>query len=58
MIAKLMSGRFLFTLTAACVFAWLSIEKVMPVDKVYEIILIVVYAYFSRSDRQKKGEQT
>ena len=56
MIAKLTSGRFLFTVIAAIVFAWLSIEKTMPVDKVYEIILIVVYAYFSRSDRKKKVE--
>jgi len=53
---KFLSGRFLFTIVAALVFAWLSITKVMPVDKVYEIILIVVYAYFSRTDRQNKGE--
>jgi len=54
---KLFSGRFLFTVVAAFVFAVLAIGKIMPVDKVYEIILIVVYAYFSRGDRQQKGEQ-
>jgi len=53
---KLLSGRFIFTIIAALVFAWLSITNIMPVDKVYEIILIVVYAYFSRNDRQNKGE--
>lgn len=55
MIPKLFSGRFLFTVIAAVVFAVLSINKTMPVDKVYEVILIVVYAYFSRQDRQYKG---
>ena len=55
---KMWSGRFLFTITAAVVFAVLAINKTMPVDKVYEVILIVVYAYFSRQDRnQQKGEQ-
>lgn len=52
---KVLSGRFLFTVIAALVFAVLSINKTMPVDKVYEVILIVVYAYFSRQDR---GQQT
>ena len=51
MIMKLLSGRFIFTIVAALVFAILSVRGIMPVDKVYEIILIVVYAYFSRQDR-------
>ena len=56
-MSKFFSGRFLFTVIAALVFAVLSINKTMPVDKVYEVILIVVYAYFSRQDRtQQKGE--
>ena len=55
MLSKLLSGRFLFTVVAAFVFAVLAIGKIMPVDKVYEIILIVVYAYFSRGDRQNNG---
>jgi len=54
---KLLSGRFIFTVIAALVFAVLSISKIMPVDKVYEIILIVVYAYFSRGDRKQEGGQ-
>jgi len=58
MLSKLLSGRFIFTVVAAFVFAVLAIGKIMPVDKVYEIILIVVYAYFSRQDRtQPKGDQ-
>lgn len=50
-LAKLLSGRFLFTVIAALVFAVLAVNKTMPVEKVYEVILIVVYAYFSRQDR-------
>lgn len=51
MMDKLLSGRFLFTMVAAIVFMILSIKGVLPIDKVQEIILIVVYAYFSRNDR-------
>lgn len=48
---KLLSGRFIFTMVTAVVFMILSIKGVLPIDKVQEIILIVVYAYFSRNDR-------
>ena len=51
---KLLSGRFIFTIVAAFVFAWLSINKTLPVDKVMEVILVVVMAYFSR---QRTNEQ-
>lgn len=54
---KLLSGRFLFTVVTAIVFAIISIKGVLPVDKVQEVILIVVYAYFSRQDRQQQGGQ-
>ena len=52
---KLMSGKFLFTIIAALVFAVLSVRGIMPVDKVYEIILIVVYAYFSKPNTPNGG---
>ena len=58
MLSKLLSGRFLFTVVAAFVFAVLAIGKIMPVDKVYEVILIVVYAYFSRQDRNQQNGGT
>lgn len=57
MIQKLMSGRFLFTVIAALVFAYVSVTKVLPVDKVYEVILLVVYAYFSKNNGAQKGGQ-
>ena len=50
-MAKLFSGRFLFTLIAALVFAILSLRGQLPQDKVMEVILLVVYAYFNRADR-------
>ena len=56
MLNKLLSGRFLFTIIAAIVFAVLAITGKLPTDKVQEVILIVVYAYFSRNDRGKEGE--
>lgn len=51
LLQKLGSGRFLFTMIAAIVFCYCAIRQIMPIDKVHEIILIVVYAYFSRQDR-------
>lgn len=51
---KLLSGRFMFTLIAAFVFAVLSLSGQLPQDKVMEVILLVVYAYFNRADRPSK----
>ena len=64
-MAKLLSGRFVFTMIAAFVFAVLALRGQLPQDKVMEVILLVVYAYFNRADRgqqenidepNKKGE--
>jgi amino acid permease len=52
----MMSGRFIFTVVCAIVFAVLSINKTLPVDKVMEVILVVVMAYFSRGDRGQNGK--
>ena len=56
MLSKLLSGRFLFTIIAGIVFAVLAISGKLPVDKVQEIILIVVYAYFSKPRDPKEGQ--
>jgi len=53
--AKLLSGKFLFTIIAALVFAYVSMTKILPVDKVHEILILVVYAYFSRQNNNPKG---
>ena len=55
LIEKFASGRFLFTITAALVFAWKAIDKTLPIDKISEVILLVIYAYFTRSDRKPEN---
>lgn len=56
-LEKILSGRFIFTIVAAFVFAWISLNKTLPVDKITEILLIVIYAYFNRGDRKQEGGQ-
>jgi nicotinamide riboside transporter PnuC len=56
-INKILSGRFLFTMIAALVFAILSIQGRLPTDKVMEVVLIVIYAYFQRGDRTPNNQQ-
>lgn len=53
-IDKATSGKFIFTMVAAGVFAYLSITKVLPTDKVMEVILIVIYAYFTKQKEEQK----
>lgn len=48
---KLLSGRFLFTIVSAWVFGWLAMTGTLSTDKVMEVVLIVIYAYFNRPDR-------
>lgn len=48
-LSKLTSGKFLFTLITGFVFAYCAVTKILPVDKISEIILLVVYAYFSKA---------
>jgi amino acid permease len=55
MIAKLLSGRYFLTIIAGIVFATLSITGKLAGDKISEIILIIVYAYFSRQDRNTQN---
>lgn len=45
---KLLSGRFIFTVVGAGVFGYLSISGKLGTDKVSEILLIIIYAYFSK----------
>lgn len=54
-MAKLLSGRFIWTVVAAIVFTILAINRILPVDKVHEILLIVIYGYFTRTRETNKG---
>lgn len=47
-LVKFTSGRFILTIAASIVFIHLSINEILPIDRVMEIILIIIYAYFSR----------
>ena len=47
-IFKITSGRFIFTIVVAAVYAYLACNEMMDGDRINEITLIVLYAYFSR----------
>ncbi len=47
-VAKFTSGKFIFTIITGAVFAFMSLAGKLPQDKVMEVILIVIYAYFTR----------
>jgi hypothetical protein len=47
-IEKLTSGKFLFTIGSLLVFMILSIQGKLPNDKVMEVVLIVIWAYFNK----------
>jgi len=57
LLAKLTSGRFIFTLITGFVFAYLAITGELSTERVQEVILIVIYAYFSRTDRNSKPKK-
>jgi hypothetical protein len=58
-IAKVTSGRFIFTIVAAGVFCYMSINSLLKENQAMEILLIVVYAYFNRPNNQaNNGSQT
>jgi len=54
MIEKLLSGRYIFTIVCASVFAILSVMGKIPVDKVVEVIMLVLVFYFTRTDRKQE----
>jgi len=49
---KLLSGRFLFTVITAIVFAYGSFKQIIPADKQIEIIMLIIIFYFNRTDRK------
>jgi hypothetical protein len=55
---KVTSGRFVFTIVAALVYARLAMTGALKEDRVMEILLIVVYAYFSRPRTDNNGNNT
>jgi hypothetical protein len=55
---KITSGRFIVTCVVAGVFGYMAINGVLKEDRTMEIILIVVYAYFSRPRTDNNGDPT
>ena len=48
LIWKITSGRFIFTIVVASVYAYLACNEILKEDRVMEITLVVLYAYFNR----------
>ena len=57
-IYKMTSGRFIFTIVVAIVYAFLAITGALKEDRVMEITLIVLYAYFARPRTDTNGNHT
>jgi len=53
-MSKLWSGRFIFTIVTALVFAWAAYTKVLTNEQVSAIILLIITFYFGRPDRKKE----
>lgn len=50
---KCTSGRYLWTVVVALVFAYLACSGILPIDRVMEVVLVCLYAYFTK-DRSNK----
>ena len=51
-VFKVTSGRFIFTIVVAGVFAYMAVTGLLPPDKVDSVILVVLYAYFTKNKIQ------
>ena len=54
-IFKITSGRFIFTVVVAGVYAYLACTQKMSPDRINEITLIVLYAYFNMPRKPLDG---
>lgn len=52
MLDKLTSGRFIFTVISALVFAQMAISEKISGDQAMSIIILIIGFYFNRADRQ------
>lgn len=59
MLNKLLSGRFIFTIVSAFVFASMSMNGFIDKNDVMQMVMMVAIFYFNRNDRntpeQPKG---
>ena len=54
--SKLTSGKFLLTVISGLVFAVLSVTGKLPTEDVTKILLIIIYAYFTRRNGESQKE--
>lgn len=47
-LVKLLSGRYVFTVVVALCFAYLSCQQIIDKEQSMQVILIVLYAYFTK----------
>lgn len=53
MIEKLLSGKFIFTVITAIVFAYSVFSKILTADQTHSIILTIVAFYFYKKEDKK-----
>ena len=51
---KLTSGRFIFTVVTAMVFAWASIYDLLSSEQVVSVIMLIVAFYFNKHREEEK----
>jgi len=56
-IWKITSARFILTIIIGSVYAYLAMNGILKEDRVMEITLIVLYAYFSRERQNGNNEK-
>lgn len=56
MIDKLLSGRYVLTLSVAFVFVWAALNKLLTPAEIIAVVMFVFQAYFNRSDREQPKE--
>jgi len=54
-IDKFSSGRWILTVICGIVFAYVAIQKIIPVDATISILTMVFVSYFNRNDRRQDG---
>lgn len=56
-IQKVTSGQWILTVCAAFVFAWATVEKILPSEAVASIITAVFTSYFRRDRSVEPAKQ-
>ena len=54
---KIFSGKFVFTVITALVFAYAVYSKILNGEQVYGVIMLVVAFYFNKNNEQQNGKE-